>query len=81
MKRLLWSIGITAGLAAFWLVAQSPGDPLIRGYRETEVASVADAVEQLYGQQAFMSHATRPQPAPSTSCRWRMARIMRESAA
>jgi 4-hydroxy-4-methyl-2-oxoglutarate aldolase len=60
MKRLLWITGITAGLAVFWLVAQSPGDPLIQGYRETEVASVADAVEQLYGQQAFMSHEMRP---------------------
>jgi regulator of RNase E activity RraA len=60
MKRLLWLIGITAGLAVFWLMAQSSGDPLIQGYRETEVASVADAVEQLYGQQVFMSHEMRP---------------------
>jgi regulator of RNase E activity RraA len=41
-------------------MAQSSGDPLIQGYRETEVASVADAMEQLYGQQAFMSHEMRP---------------------
>jgi len=60
MKRLLWITGITAGLAVFWLMAQSSGDPLIQGYRETEVASVADAIEQLYGQQAFMSHEMRP---------------------
>ena len=60
MKRLLWITGITVGLAAFWLMAQSSGDPLIQGYRETEVASVADAMEQLYGQQAFMSHEMRP---------------------
>jgi 4-hydroxy-4-methyl-2-oxoglutarate aldolase len=60
MKRLLWITGITAGVAVFWLMAQSSGDPLIQGYRETEVASVADAMEQLYGQQAFMSHEMRP---------------------
>jgi regulator of RNase E activity RraA len=60
MKRLLWITGISAGLAVFWLMAQSSGDPLIQGYRETEVASVADAMEQLYGQQAFMSHEMRP---------------------
>jgi regulator of RNase E activity RraA len=60
MKRLLWITGITAGLAVFWLMAQSSGDPLIQGYRETEVASVSDAMEQLYGQQAFMSHEMRP---------------------
>ena len=60
MKRLLWITGITAGLAVFWLMAQSSGDSLIQGYRDTEVASVADAMEQLYGQQAFMSHEMRP---------------------
>ena len=60
MKRLLWIAGTTAGLAAFWLMAQSSGDSMIQGYRETEVASVADAMEQLYGQQAFMSHEMRP---------------------
>src|ERR1039457_7244739 len=60
MKRLLWITGITAGVAVFWLMAQSSGDPLIQGYRETEVASVSDAMEQLYGQQAFMSHEMRP---------------------
>src|SRR5579872_5387178 len=60
MKRFLWITGITAGFTVFWLMAQSSGDPLIQGYRETEVASVADAMEQLYGQQAFMSHEMRP---------------------
>jgi 4-hydroxy-4-methyl-2-oxoglutarate aldolase len=60
MKRLLWITGITAGIAVFWLMAQPSGDPLIQGYRDTEVASVADAIEQLYGQQSFMSHEMRP---------------------
>jgi regulator of RNase E activity RraA len=42
-------------------MAQQPsGDPLIEGYRMVEVASVADAMEQLYGQRAYMSHDMRP---------------------
>jgi len=60
MKRLLWITSIVAGIAVFWLMAQPSGDPLIQGYRDTEVASVADAMEQLYGQQSFMSHEMRP---------------------
>ncbi|MCL5746104.1 MAG: RraA family protein [Acidobacteria bacterium] len=47
-------------LTAVWLFAQASGDPLIEGYRITEVASVADAMEQLYGQRAYMSHDMRP---------------------
>jgi 4-hydroxy-4-methyl-2-oxoglutarate aldolase len=60
MKRLLWTTGIIATVGVFWLMAQPAGDPLIQGFRETEVASVSDAMEQLYGQQAFMSHEMRP---------------------
>jgi 4-hydroxy-4-methyl-2-oxoglutarate aldolase len=43
-----------------WLFAQPAGDPLIEGFRLVEVASVADAMEQLYGQRAHMSHNMRP---------------------
>src|SRR3954451_24489967 len=43
-----------------WAMAQTPGDPLIEGLRNVEVASVADAIEQLYGQKAYMSHDMRP---------------------
>jgi len=60
MKRLLWIAGLTAALAVCWLMAQPAGDPLLQGLREVEVASVADAMEQLYGQQAYMSHEMRP---------------------
>src|ERR1700756_2143956 len=42
------------------LYGQPPGDPLIEGFRMVEVASVADAMEQLYGQRAHMSHEMRP---------------------
>jgi len=34
-------------------------DPLIEGFRQTEVASVADAIEQSYGRQAYMRHDMR----------------------
>ncbi len=34
-------------------------DPLVEGFRQTEVASVADAIEQLYGRQAYMHHDMR----------------------
>jgi len=34
-------------------------DPLIEGFRQAEVASVADAIEQLYGRQAYMQHDMR----------------------
>jgi regulator of RNase E activity RraA len=57
----MWLIaGLTAALAVCWLMAQPAGDPLLQGLREVEVASVADAMEQLYGQQSFMSHEMRP---------------------
>ncbi len=39
------------------LVAQ---DPLIEGFKLVEVASVSDAMEQLYGQRTYMSHRMRP---------------------
>ena len=39
---------------------QHSGDPIVEGLRLLEVASVADAMEQLYGQRAYMSHEMRP---------------------
>ncbi|MGC9946384.1 MAG: RraA family protein [Bryobacteraceae bacterium] len=46
--------------AAGWLAAQPAPDPLVEGLRLVEVASVADAAEQLYGQRIYMSHDMRP---------------------
>src|SRR6266571_906411 len=43
-----------------WSNAQPSSDPLIEGFQLVEVASVADAIEQLYGQRAHMSHQMRP---------------------
>src|SRR5579862_8239577 len=60
MKRILVVFALAALLVAGWLLAQPVGDPLIEGFRMVEVASVADAMEQLYGQRAYMSHEMRP---------------------
>ena len=40
--------------------AQPAGNSLLEGYQLVEVASVADAMEQLYGQRAYMDHQMRP---------------------
>jgi regulator of RNase E activity RraA len=45
---------------AGWVMAQPSGDPVVEGFRMVEVASVADATEQLYGQRSYMSHDMRP---------------------
>jgi regulator of RNase E activity RraA len=58
MRRLLLLLAPAA--AVFWLMAQTPADPLVEGLRNVEVASVTDAMEQLYGQRAHMSHEMRP---------------------
>src|SRR6266540_3366361 len=47
-------------IGGWLLIAQPSGDPLVEGFRNVEVASVADAMEQLYGQKAYMSHEMRP---------------------
>jgi 4-hydroxy-4-methyl-2-oxoglutarate aldolase len=47
-------------VSTVWLMAQPAGDPIIEGFRTVEVASVSDAIEQLYGQRAYMSHDMRP---------------------
>ena len=64
MKRLFSLVVIAAFGGTVWVLAQSStpgaGDPLVDGFRLVEVASVADAVEQLYGQRAYMSHEMRP---------------------
>jgi regulator of RNase E activity RraA len=61
MKRVILFAALMLAAATAWLLAQSPsGDPLIEGLRTVEVASVADAYEQLYGQKIYMSHDMRP---------------------
>lgn len=59
MKRIILVVFVLfAGL--FWALGQQPSSDLMEGFRTVEVASVADAMEQLYGQRAYMSHDMRP---------------------
>ena len=61
MKRLIVLVGVGALSGAAWAMAQQPAEvSLIDGFRTVEVASVADAMEQLYGQRAYMTHDMRP---------------------
>jgi regulator of RNase E activity RraA len=65
MKRTLFVLvtGVAAIVLpvslAIKLRAQPAADPLIEGFRLVEVASVSDAMEQLYKQRAYMSHEMR----------------------
>lgn len=47
-------------ISAAWVVAQPAEVSLTDQFRLVEVASVSDAIEQLYGQRAYMSHEMRP---------------------
>ncbi len=60
MKRKLYVVAVAALAAGVWLLAQPSGEPSAAGFDTVEVASVADAMEQLYGQRAYMSHEMRP---------------------
>ena len=63
MKRTLFVTAVAAILFSILpmvrLRAQPAADPLIEGFRLVEVASVSDAMEQLYKQRAYMSHEMR----------------------
>src|SRR6476646_7692136 len=45
---------------AFLMVTAACAEDLSEGFRLVEVASVSDAMEQLYGTKAYMSHDMRP---------------------
>jgi len=61
MKRALVIVVVAAVVSAAWVMAQQPAEvSLVDGFRTVEVASVSDAMEQLYGQRAYMSHEMRP---------------------
>ncbi|HUO23521.1 MAG TPA: RraA family protein [Caulobacteraceae bacterium] len=66
MKEKLISLAAMALVAcAGWMAPQSlraadSTDSIVEGFKMVEVASVADAMEQLYGQRNYMSHAMRP---------------------
>jgi regulator of RNase E activity RraA len=64
MKKTILALCLIALLTGLWLMAQPAarpaGDPVIEGFRLVEVASIADATEQLYQQRSYMSHEIRP---------------------
>jgi 4-hydroxy-4-methyl-2-oxoglutarate aldolase len=60
MKTVIISVAAVALCLSAWLWAQPAETSLVEGYRLVEVASVADAMEQLYGQRAYMDHEMRP---------------------
>ena len=59
--RYVWlsALILAAGILVL-LPGQTPSDPLADGFRLVEVASVADAMEQLYGERNYMHHQMRP---------------------
>lgn len=62
MKRVLFLVLVATVASAAWLMAHAqPAEvSLVEGFRTVEVASVSDAIEQLYGQRAYMAHDMRP---------------------
>src|SRR5947207_2831997 len=61
MKRILFGAVCAVLALCAWLMGQPAGDPMIESIRMVEVASISDAMEQLYGgQRAYMSHEMRP---------------------
>ncbi|MEP6716516.1 MAG: RraA family protein, partial [Terriglobia bacterium] len=60
MRTLLF-VGAASAVGFALLFAQTaPGDALIEGFKQVEVSSVSDAMEQLYGQKIYMHHEMRP---------------------
>jgi 4-hydroxy-4-methyl-2-oxoglutarate aldolase len=60
MKYILITSVVVLCLCSVLLLAQPSGDPIIEGFRLVETGSVADAMEQLYGEKAYMKHDMRP---------------------
>jgi regulator of RNase E activity RraA len=60
MKRIYWGAAFAVAGFAVVCAQTSGGDPIIEGFRQVEVASVSDAIEQLYGQKMYMRHEMRP---------------------
>ncbi len=60
MKRIMAVVTLAVLAMTMLLTAQPAGDPVVEGFRTVEVASVSDALEQLYGTRGYMSHQMRP---------------------
>ena len=60
VKLFLIAAPLIAVIAAVgWLRAEPAADPVLEGFKTVEVASVADAIEQLYGTQNYMHQDMR----------------------
>ena len=60
MNKLAVTFCLTLAVSPLARAEEPKLDELIAGFRLVEVASVADAIEQLYGQKAYMSREMRP---------------------
>jgi 4-hydroxy-4-methyl-2-oxoglutarate aldolase len=60
MKKIYCAALVCLAAFAVVLAQTGGGDPLVEGFKNVEVASVADAMEQLYGQKMYMHHEMRP---------------------
>ncbi|MBB5687753.1 RraA family protein [Sphingobium boeckii] len=57
---ILATMMLATALPAQPAAAPAASDPMIEAFRLVEVSSVADAMEQLYGERNYMSHEMRP---------------------
>ena len=60
MKHAAVLVLVTVVAGAAWVVAQPADVSIVDGFRTVEVASVSDAMDQLYAERAYMSHDMRP---------------------
>jgi len=60
MKKILCAATVSALALAALFAQTGGGDPLVEGFKQVEVASVSDAIEQLYHQKLYMHHEMRP---------------------
>src|SRR3954454_23592642 len=65
MSKRMVLFGVMSGLIGVGLFSHrvqgdNTSNDLIGGFRQVEVASVADAIEQLYGKKMYMAHDMRP---------------------
>ena len=60
IAAVLCSVSVFLALSQTSAPADVDQESLIQGFRVVEAASVADAMEQLYGRRAYMSHDMRP---------------------
>jgi 4-hydroxy-4-methyl-2-oxoglutarate aldolase len=59
-RRAAYLVIVAAFLSTAWLTAQPAPRSLADEFKFVEVASVSDAMEQLYGERLYMSHDMRP---------------------